>query len=473
MIGHIARKEILELLRDGRMRWLAGLMILLLLAAFGLGWAEQQRVGAERADALEEERKNWIEQGDKNPHGASHDGMHVFKPLSPLAFFDPGVDGYLGTSVRLESHRQNHIEHPPAADFGGLQRFGMITPAFLLQAMAPLLLILAAFAAFAGEQEQGTLRQALSAGATPQGLLAGKFLAVAAVTGGVLLIALVGAVVLVIMGKDANGPSDEIGRLVVLAAGYSFYCIGFVALTLAVSARVRAARTALVIMLGFWTLTTFVVPRLLPHAVRATVKLPTLQEFDQAMHQELATVPDGHNSQDSFIQNRVGQLLREHNVNDPAKLPFNIHGLILQEGEERAMPIIDRHFAGLWEKIEKQADVRLWIGLLAPSLAVESFSMTMAGTDFAHHRDFANAAEKQRRIMIKTLNDDMKNNSKFGDWQYVAGRHVWERVPEFKYASPGAGWALQRAILPCALLLAWAGITCGLAFMSVKRLRPI
>src|SRR5687768_10147452 len=123
MILHIARKEILELLRDGRMRWLGALMTLLLIAAFGLGWIEQQRVAAERTEALKEERENWLEQGEKNPHGAAHDGMHVFKPLSPLAFFDPGVDGFLGTSVQLGAHRQNHIEHPPAADYGGLQRF--------------------------------------------------------------------------------------------------------------------------------------------------------------------------------------------------------------------------------------------------------------------------------------------------------------------------------------------------------------
>jgi ABC-2 type transport system permease protein len=473
MILHIAKKEILELVRDGRMQWLGALMALLLIAAFSLGWVEQKRVGSERSEALQEERENWLEQGDKNPHGASHDGMHVFKPLSSLAFFDPGVDGYLGTSVKLESHRQNHIEHPPAADFGGLQRFGAITPAFLLQSMAPLLLILAAFAAFAGEREQGTLRQALSCGASPMALLWGKFLAVVTVVGGVLLLALVGSAWMVSAQESSSGSGAEMGRLVALAVGYALYCAGFVALTLAVSAKVRATRSALVIMLGFWALTIFVAPRLMPHIARSAVSLPSLQEFDEALHADLATVPDGHNSQDTFIQERIAKLLRQHNVTDPAKLPFNIHGLIMQEGEERSIPIIDRHFGSLWDRIEKQTRVRLAFGLVAPSLAIESFSMTLAGTDFAHHRDFAAAAEKQRRILIKTLNDDMMNNSKFGDHSYVATRKVWERVPEFQYSTPGVGWALKQTVMPTLLLVIWAGGTSVLAFFAVRRLQPL
>lgn len=473
MISHIAKKEILELLRDGRIRWLGALMALLLIAAFGLGWMEQQRVSKEREEALHEERENWLKQGEKNPHGAAHDGMFVFKPVSPLAFFDPGVDGYLGTSVRLEGHRQNQIEHPPAADFGGLQRFGAITPAFLLQTMIPLLLILAGFGAFAGEHEQGTLRQALSCGASPFSLLAGKFLAVTTVIGGIIALALIAAAVLVFSDRDSTPRADEIKRLIGVAIGYALYCAGFIALTLAVSARVRAAKTALVIMLGFWTLTTFVVPRLLPQIVNASVKLPTLAEFDRAMHEDMAKISDGHNGQDAFVQARVGQILREHGVNDPAKLPFNIHGLILQEGEERSHPIIDKHFGQLWDLMQQQSKVRLRAGLIAPSVAIESFSMSLAGTDVAHHRSFADAAEKHRRIMIKTLNDDMKNNSRFGEWQYMAGPKVWERVPEFKYSGPDIKWALQHSLFAGIILLLWAGITGALAIFAVKGLKPL
>ena len=184
-------------------------------------------------------------------------------------------------------------------------------------------------------------------------------------------------------------------------------------------------------------------------------------------------MPDGHNSQDTFIQERVQKLLIKHNVGHPADLPFNIHGLIMQEGEERSIPILDQHFNSLWSRIEQQTRVRLWFGLLAPSLAIESFSMSLAGTDFAHHRDFAKAAENQRRILIKTLNDDMMNNSKFGDHSYVATRKVWEQVPEFQYKSPDASWALAQNLMSLALLVIWALGTGALAFFSVRRLTPL
>ena len=71
---------------------------------------------------------------------------------------------------------------------------------FVLQLLIPLFVILLAFGAFAGERENGTLRQLLAAGARPSGLAAGKALGLTAALSLVLVPAAICAAVLYMVG---------------------------------------------------------------------------------------------------------------------------------------------------------------------------------------------------------------------------------------------------------------------------------
>jgi hypothetical protein len=44
-------------------------------------------------------------------------------------------------------------------------------------------------------------------------------------------------------------------------------------------------------------------------------------------------------------------------------------------------------------------------------------------------------------------------------------------VPEFRYESPDAGWALSRQVPSLAALAAWLVFACWFALRSVRRLR--
>ncbi|MEX6775102.1 ABC transporter permease subunit, partial [Pseudomonas aeruginosa] len=92
-------------------------------------------------------------------------------PLSPLAFVDFGVDSFTGNTIFLEGHRQNSANFSEARQSSLLLRFGQLTPAFVLQALAPLLLIFLAFTSVARERERGTLRLLLAQGVSGPQLL--------------------------------------------------------------------------------------------------------------------------------------------------------------------------------------------------------------------------------------------------------------------------------------------------------------
>ena len=116
MILAIARKELSDALRDGRLRWATLVVLVLLAVSVALAAQQVESTRTERAAAAAIERENWLEQGDKNPHAASHYGAYVFKSPSPLALFDRGIEPYVGSSFYLEAHGQSLATHLPAQD---------------------------------------------------------------------------------------------------------------------------------------------------------------------------------------------------------------------------------------------------------------------------------------------------------------------------------------------------------------------
>ena len=186
MIARIARKEWLDLARDGRFRTTAAIVMVLLVAALAAGWRHHSEVRRQHDSAARATRTQWLNQGSKNPHSAAHYGVYAFKPRTQLSMVDSGVDPYLGVAAWLEAHKQNEFKYRPAQDRTALQRFGEMTAAEVLQLLVPLLIVLLTFGAFAAERESGTLRQLASLGVPLQRLAAGKALGIGAALAAVL-----------------------------------------------------------------------------------------------------------------------------------------------------------------------------------------------------------------------------------------------------------------------------------------------
>jgi ABC-2 type transport system permease protein len=164
MIAIIAAKDLRELARDGRLLWAGGLVVVLMLVALAVGWNRYAEVSSERSAGQALDYDAWLQQGYRHPHDAAEQGMHVFRPEPPLAVVDPGIEPFVGSTVWLQAHRQTELKFRPAQDATGLQRFGNLSPAWLLQVLFPLLIIIVGFNAMSGERERGTLRQLLSLG---------------------------------------------------------------------------------------------------------------------------------------------------------------------------------------------------------------------------------------------------------------------------------------------------------------------
>ncbi|MCU0624940.1 MAG: DUF3526 domain-containing protein [Gemmatimonadaceae bacterium] len=470
MLATIVRKEFTEMLRDGRVRLAAVALLALLAGALLHGRAQTRALVAERAAAQAATRADWLAQPAKNPHSAAHYGIYAFKPRATLATLDDGVDPYVGVLTWLEAHKRNEFAYRPAQDATGAQRAGALTAAVTLQLLVPLLIVLLAAGAFATEREHGTLRQLLALGVRARTLGAGKAFGVAAALGVVLVPATVlGVAAIVGLGGDTAHDLPRAGMMVV---GYLLYFAAWLGVVLAISARARTARVALAGALGLWMLTTVLAPRLVTELARALRPTPSAAAFTAAIRSDLEQGFDGHAGQAEAMEAFRRRVLAQYRVDSVSQLPVSFAGLELEEGERIGNLVYDRHHARLWDRFAAQERVRTASAVVAPVLAMRALSMGLSGTDVAHHRAFAEAAEGYRRTLVTAMNADMTRNARGTDFDYKADRSLWGTVGAFDYDGPSLGATLTEHAGALAILGAWAVGGVLLLTGAVARLRP-
>jgi len=458
MISRIARKELTEMFRDGRFRLLAGMVLAISLLSLAAGWKNYSELSQQHATAQQSTRTQWLAQDKKNPHSAAHYGVYAFKPKSQLAMVDTGVDPYMGVAVWLEAHKQNDFKFRPAQDRTAVQRFGEMTGAEVLQVFLPLFIVLMTFSAFSGEREQGTLRQVLSLGVSRRDLALGKALGVSAALGLVLLPATVFAVLALAWSAEGGLVSGDPIRGVMLGGVYLAYFALLIGVSLAVSARVRSSRVALLVLLTFWFANSLVASRAASDLAGWLYPTPSAIEFQKAMDVDL-------NNQDDMkirLDKRRAEVLKQYQVDNIDALPIAFSGVSMQEGEEHANVVFDKHYGQLFDRYEQQNSVYQVGGVLAPMLSVRALSMGLSGTDFPQHRHFALAAEDYRRDIQRRMNGDIATNQKKGQ-VYLADQNLWAAVPDFDYTAPSTSWVIGNYTTSLLVLGLWT--IASLAYM--------
>jgi ABC-2 type transport system permease protein len=474
MILKIAKKEFTEMWRDGRFRFVGAFVLILLVATLLAGWSHYKKASAEQAAARATDEEQWVNQGARNPHSAAHFGKYAFKPRTPVSLLDNGVNSYLGVAVWLEAHYQNPFRYRPAEDSTVVQRFGELTAVVVLQLLIPLFIILLAFSTFAGERESGTLRQLLSLGIDRKTLAFGKALGIAAALTALLVpAAIIGtaALALAASGSSGDGVSSSFGRFAVMVVSYLLYFTIFLAVSLAASAYFRTAQMALLVLFAFWIFNGLFVPRVAADLAQKIYPSVSSSEFWENASRDIREGIDGHDPQNKRTEEAKQQLLKQYGVEKVEDLPINFSGWSLNQGEEYAAKVYDKHYSALWQSFENQNRFYNLSSVFAPLSAVKSVSMSMAGTDFAHHRHFATEAEQYRRVINRILNEDYMNNSRTGDTNYTANEKLWSSMPQFQYELPDTAWAVRTQVLPIVMLLLWTIFSVALAIFAVKRVR--
>ena len=457
----IIKKELLELLRDGRAIGLSLIVSLLLILALITGLStesarEQSIVQAKTADAAA-----FNAQGEKNPHSAAHFSRMAHKPIASFSSFDPGVSSFLGQVIWLEAHYRNPAMFRAAEDAPELSRLENFSLAGVLTLVIPLLGILLGYGSISNEKERGTLRQLIGSGTSLQALLFGKFIVISGILFTVLFMTVVLSIASTILFLDDTGPSisDFLLRGVSLLLVYGLYIVSVTAITLLISSLVSESKTALLTLLAVWAIAVIALPRISASVAEQVYPSPYSYEFWEDTDLMLeANRPESSSADYAAVERRVIEraLGREFNEGEIKDLEINARGLRFEVSEVIDSEGYNNAFAELFENYAKQKNLRRLLSLFSPTIALQHLSQAFSGTDINAHQHFSNEAELQRNSIIRILNEEMMLNGTEGTSRYLAPAEFWETIPEFRYEQPRIASAWRLSIPDFMIILFWA-----------------
>jgi ABC-2 type transport system permease protein len=470
MIGIIARKELTEIVRDGRLRVLGALVLVLALAALAFGVEQTQRAKRDRDDARERTQSQWKNQGDKNPHVAAHYGTYVFAPTDTATAIDPGVSRYLGRIIKLEAHKRRFAEHTSAEDGTSGGDFSVATVLLLLM---PLLIIALGYGMWTLERERGTLRQVLSTQINRRALFWGKLLALLSAIA--LLLIPASLIVAGVLWTAGGGDASTLSRLALFAMFVGIYWVVIAGLTLLVSATMRSSQLALVALIGIWGVMSLIAPRLSTEVAGQLEPLPSRAAWAKTVSASLENGIDGKTPRDIAVEAIVSDKMAAQGMESTGMMVDSgyVGGLELQAEAEWEDSIFDHHMLALEDSIERQEQVAAMAGFLSPYLAIKTLSAGLCGTDYFHHRHFSAAAERYRKSMVESLNQAFADQAGFEGWEYEAGLELWAQLPPFTYEPPSLSSVLAHYRLSVIALLLWLALVVVFARLAATRVKVV
>ena len=431
MINKIAKREVIEIIRDKRI-FLSGIIIItLLIISMLVGFQYSTQRSNEQKDSQDDQYEHWMNKGEMNPHSAAHHGMNIFKPYSILSMVDNGIEKFTGTSVFLEAHKRNQFGYKSAEDSNNLQRFGDLTASSILQILIPLLIILMIFNSVNSERENGTLKQVLSTGVSKGDFITGKILGVFYTT--LFLLSPFVITGLILISTSAHPSLDDFIKYIILNMIYFIYFSVFVLFSFIVASMISSGRKAMIVLICFWFFTCFIIPKIAMNIASYIHKTPTSFEFVKKIEKERESMRDWETRANTLKK----EMMIKYKVKSEKDIPVNIDGLVLISEEEDDTKIYNSNFNYLYDIYKKQNDIYKLSAILSPMVSMQLISSSLANTDFESFNDFNTEVEKYRSDMVSKMNGAVRDHKKTDDtFDYVAGTDLWEKVKAFNYSLP-------------------------------------
>lgn len=415
----------------------------------------------------------FMEQPDRHPHRMVHYGHYAFRTPSPLSILDPGVDAYVGNSIFLEGHRQNSATFAEQKERTGLTSLGSLSPAFILQVLVPLLLIIIAYSTVSRERESQTLSFILAQGTSISTLLVGKGLALFCVVLLIMLPVSLSGIFAIIKG-------ESVGLVAYFLLSYTLYLSVWSLLVLLVSALVSRNSESFTALSFLWILLCIAMPRIASTTASVSVPAAGKLETDFAVIAELRKLGDGHNANDPAFTQLKQSLLDKYDVDTVEELPINFRGAVASASEAELTTVLNRFAEDRMQQELAQTLIARHFAWLSPQIAIRTLSMVSAGTSIETHHRFIRETEALRFKFVQSLNqahieqldyiDDINRNNGEEAWQRArVSAQNWQVIDGFSFAIDDANTRINRSIVALLQLLLWVTVLLVLLKMAGRR----
>ena len=429
----------------------------------------------QRASMQDLAENTFADQPDRHPHRMVHYGHYAFKVPAPLSTLDPGVDAFTGNSIFLEGHRQNSAMFADQKQGTGLTSLGSLSPAFIIQVIAPLLLILMAYSSVSRERESNTLTFILSQGTSIFTLIIGKSLALFAAIGLVML-------PFIAAGFLALTQGESLLAVISFLLGYLLYLAVWGLVVILFSTAASKSSESFTALIFVWILFCIAMPRVASSSAAATFSTAGKLETDFAVIAELRKLGDGHNANDPAFKKLKASLLEKYEVDTVEELPINFRGAVAQASEAELTEVLNR-FAQQSMQLElQQTQFSRRFGWLSPMVAIRSLSMLSAGTSIEAHHRFLREAEDLRFKFVQSLNqahveqldyiDDLnRGKSEEAGQKARISSDNWQMIQDFDFQLAPAQERVERSLSAFIQLLVWFVVLCSaIVFVGRRKL---
>lgn len=463
----IVRQTWLAMWRERRLQWVLAMAVMLaVVAALHGSWQlelmENQRLAAETKD-----RETFVEQGERNPHSVAHFSRFAMRPALAVTMLDIGIRPYAGSAIWMEAHWQGLPGLRQAEDQVDLGRGLEINPAWVVQIVLPLLLVLLGFDGIASERSNGTLSLLRGNGIPLLRLVTAKVSAlwqIACVLLGTVLLTTVAAGLISGAGLDGDFLLRSLLWFFINAVYLAIWSIIIIGLSL----RFRPMMVFL-LLIAIWVSMTLVLPRVSAAIADALVPTPSADAFVSDIRNDIKQGINGHNPSDSRRKALEKRVLEQYGVSKLEDLPVSFAGIALQESEEYSNQVFDRHFNDLNQLYLTKERIRRLFALATPLIALQPVSMSLADSGLFSHIDFIQQAESQRREIVKALNEDMIKHGVGKDFEYHANRELWQRIPEYSHRNYPISKVFTDSLVDLLLLVIWLMLCAWILYRRVRR----
>ncbi|MFU1855631.1 ABC transporter permease subunit [Sphingobacterium sp. NGMCC 1.201703] len=460
----LIKKEFQVAYRD-RTIFIFTCIVFVLLSLSGLLGILQYQQDAQSRQQSNKKFSSELRAFHADAHDVAHYGTYLFKPLSPLTFFDPGLNDYFGTSYRVEAHVQHEVDYSNAEGTDTQLRFGSLTLTLILQVLLPLLYLTICCTMLTQEREQGTLKMLLTHGTSLSRLLWSKIIAYYMFAVLWLLPVFIGMLVLLCFFDSGN---LMLGRYGLLLLAYLVFYFSLTLIAALVSLYSRSSRAAIQIVLGIWLLGAIVLPKIGTTLIDQRYPLISRAEFNHQVRQGYLKGINGDGDSRLRVEKYLDRVCSQYGVKKLEDLPLNVDGLVLQYNENYQQKVFDYYYANVEKIIDQQQQSLSGMALLNPFVALKRLSMALSGTDFFHHQQFFQQAKDYRNTFIRRLNTEVAQRTKQPELHMSSAATL---LPAFHYRFPTLSLLLWREATPLFALLIWPWLLAFLLVFCLKFLK--
>ena len=470
MILTIAIKEWKVMLRNTLLLRCVAVFAAVFLLAGLLGALNYRRASSNAAELNQTFIQQWLEQGQKLPHAAAHWGMPFVAAPPALSAYDGGVWPFMGEFTNVRAHEWTRFYAAKASAESPLERFAEFSPAWIMQYLLPLLVILLAYQMMAAERELGTVRNLLAIGVHPFTLWQGKTVAALSVIAAIVLtLVLALGIILSIFG---GWSADLFPALAIHALLAFLFASTFVSVALAGSFVTANGRMAAAAALACWVVICFVLPGWVTDRARMERLSPSRVELNRVVQADTERGAGEFPSKEERREATLQTLLTTLGQGKKENLPINFPLFFLMEEDEVTGLLTDRRVSAPFEVFRMQDNWRRSLASVSPLTAWRVVSPVISGTDYLDRVQMLEGLERHRRRYIRILNRQ-HSASLLRKVPAEGDKRLWGTVVPFRAEETRPVLntsAYQRELL---ILILWsmgaASLAIGAAFWSARQ----